>query len=133
MKKKIALLLALALILTFTSCKGEIKVKKGIYFLKDEKMGPYIFFDPENQDWHSARGIAISFARAGTYSQSGDQITANGADSRETAMVFQILSEEEIRVISVNEAFFPEGNRWINEGETYVFWAFGDMESGTGG
>ena len=48
-------------------------------------------------------------------------------------MEFQILSEEEIRVISVNEAFFPEGNRWINEGETYVFWAFDDMESGTGG
>ncbi len=127
MKRAVILLVFMALLLSLSSCAGkdEKEVKKGIYFLKDEEMGPYVFLDPENMEWNSARGITYSYALAGTYSQNGDRITLKGADTKEAAMELQILSEEEIRVISVNDAFFPKGNRWINEGESYVFWPIG--------
>lgn len=127
MKKTVIVILMTALALTFLSCAGgkggDAELKKGIYTLNGagtDQTAPYVYFDPENSTWHTGQGLAFSYALTGTYSQTEDRITAKGSEGNDMEIEFQIVSEKEIKVLSIKENVFLPDGKWISEGEHYM-------------
>ncbi len=124
MKKVISLLLIALSIVMLASCSGDTEknaeLQSGVYILENDVTGPYVSFDTENLTWHCGAGLAISYSLGGTYTQIGDRIEAKNKDGTETVLEFQILSESEIKAITVKEGFFPQESEWISEGEIYI-------------
>ena len=101
---------------------------------------PYVFFgqagSESSGEWHSYVSIAMSYALSGRYTVSGDRIRAvqkfglNAAVDEEKFIEFRILSETEIIVTKISDAFFEpvQGNGWLKEGDILAYWDPGTAE-----
>ncbi|MBQ9824873.1 MAG: hypothetical protein IJM63_10275 [Solobacterium sp.] len=131
MRKTTAFLTAAVMLCMLCACsqKETFSLKDGLYLNNDIEMTPYVFFNTEENTWRCGY-IAMSYALGGTYTRKGNRISAKRENSDETVIEFQIISENEIKAVTVKDGFFPEYN-WIEEDVIYTYDSFDEESSGS--
>ncbi|MBO4537697.1 MAG: hypothetical protein J5694_02395 [Erysipelotrichaceae bacterium] len=130
MKKAVMILLAL---LMLAGCQGlngaEKKLKSGMYILKSDSMGSYVWFDTEQKIWRIGPGMMYSFGIGGVYEVSGRHITARDQNGEEVYLKLTVVSEDEIRLDSIGQPLLSAEIEWMKAGDVFVYYLFnGDSD-----
>ena len=93
----------------------ELLPRSGFYWLEgDHESRPYVHLNTGEKELVACGGLATSYAEAGSYTVTGDQLVAQ---TQSTVLTFEIVGED--RLILLEDAQETVG--WMTEGSVFIW------------